>query len=276
MKRTGRDLTRGLFLRIDNVQTYVKHGDQRIGRENHMNIGIAGTAWETFDYNPMATSVLEKQRCIDRNLRAKVTVQQLASLVDLDHMRTIGILQWLQVLVQYIPQLAEFRTDVAELYRTEGSKSRQPLRKTAGHPLSTVAKNENATTELRDALVDFLEQIGQSDEDHQDRLQFIGGDGLTYERLLFMKRLQRHQSNAFRRLDMVQPFLETWHTQWMFLSSVFEAHYDTALSQDPSTLGHNMAKINQKPVTNVKKVDYYPAAYSAYLILDCRMLDCWR
>jgi len=46
---------------------------------------------------------------------------------------------------------------------------------------------------------------------------------------------------------------------------------------DPSSLGHSAAKIiGRKKPTNLKKVDYHQHSQLAYLILDVRILDCWR
>ncbi|KAF6748295.1 hypothetical protein DFP72DRAFT_1074559 [Ephemerocybe angulata] len=45
---------------------------------------------------------------------------------------------------------------------------------------------------------------------------------------------------------------------------------------DPSTSGHSSTVIGRAPPANLKKVDYYPAVDLLYLVLDTRMLDCWR
>ena len=64
-------------------------------------------------------------------------------------------------------------------------------------------------------------------------------------------------------VDIPQPNLET--------------HYGPLpLTKDPSQLGHSAAKINQKRPAKLSKVDYYPALYGAYTILDARILDRWR
>lgn len=84
------------------------------------------------------------------------------------------------------------------------------------------------------------------------------------------------QDDSFKRFENVVPFLETWHTEWAFVSLIFESHWGDALTNDPSKLGHSATKIDQKPPTNLKKVDYYSAIFLAYLVLDVRMLDCFR
>ena len=44
VKVIGRDPERGLDLTFDNVQTYAKRWEARIGRESVMKVGMAGTA----------------------------------------------------------------------------------------------------------------------------------------------------------------------------------------------------------------------------------------
>ncbi|KAM5546217.1 hypothetical protein V8D89_000344 [Ganoderma adspersum] len=91
-------------------------------------------------------------------------------------------------------------------------------------------------------------------------------------------RLMQFHPDAFKRFDIVYPFLETWHAQWTYLSLIYETHYGSMvpLTDDPSRLGHSAAKIGQKPPAKMSKVDYYPALYGAYTVLDARILDCWR
>ncbi|KAK7687036.1 hypothetical protein QCA50_009536 [Cerrena zonata] len=217
-------------------------------------------------------SIRTSQRC-------DWTTEKLVKLIDISHMRRIGILQWLQVLVNYVPALAYLKPEIARRFRSVEHGAILPLprnERTLVHPLSTVAKNENITSEFRDALLDFFTQLGQHDQDFVNRLIFVAGDGLTYERLLQIKSYMKDQTNSLRRFDLIEPILETWHTGWTNLSQNFETHWGDSSHRDPSTLGHSATKINQKKPSNLKKVDYYPALYSAFLVLDARMLDCWR
>ncbi|KAH9917526.1 hypothetical protein B0H21DRAFT_879595 [Amylocystis lapponica] len=277
VRAIGRDATRAAILRFDNVQKYAKQREMRLGRETAMKIGIAANVAEAVDYNSAATDIQDKRARIAENKRAGLTVYQLLKMIDLDHIATVGTLQWLQVLVTYIPQLAQYRGDVTKLYHSDATRLAVPRnRKTNLHPLATVAKNEAIVTELRDALVDFLDQMGQQDEDFVERLIFVGGDGLTFAQLNQLKRLLRDQANEFRRFELIQPFLEIWHTEWTFLSHTQETHWGDPLTKDPAKLGHSAVKINQKPPSNLKKVDFYPAAHLSYIVLDVRMLDCWR
>jgi hypothetical protein len=83
----------------------------------------------------------------------------------------------------------------------------------------------------------------------------------------------KHEFESFR---IVEPFLEAWHTEWTFLCDINETFWAPDGSEDPSTLGYSSCKIGQDPPTNLKKVDYYPNCELVYLILDARIIDCWR
>jgi hypothetical protein len=48
------------------------------------------------------------------------------------------------------------------IYHTRGAKLPLPEWATKVHPLASSGKKETVTTELKDALVDFLGQMGQS------------------------------------------------------------------------------------------------------------------
>jgi hypothetical protein len=96
-------------------------------------------------------------------------------LIDHEHFEMVGILHWLRTLVDFVPELAEHKSHVSLLFRTRAAKHRIPARPTKVHPLATSGKNETVTTELKDALLDFLDQIGQSREDYTRRLLLVGG-----------------------------------------------------------------------------------------------------
>ncbi|THG93874.1 hypothetical protein EW026_g7477 [Hermanssonia centrifuga] len=277
IRTLGTAPNRAPMMRTDNIQQYLKRREMRMGKTNQMKIGMSAMVNEIEDFNPIAFDLDDKLKRIRESKRRELTTEKLLDMIDGDHSICVGVLQWLQVLVNYIPQLEKMKGEITKLYRTEGAKIPLPRkRKTAIYPLATVAKNENITTEFRDALLDFLSQIGQHDSHFNRRLVLVGGDGLTYERLLQIKSYLGSQDNELRRFDLIEPFLENWHTGWTQLSLTFESHWGEPLTKDPSKLGHSASKIGQKKPVNVKKVDYYPAAYMAYIVLDVRMVDCWR
>ena len=163
----GKDPDSWPILRLDNVQSYSKRRDLRMGRVNQMRIGTAATMMEAEDFLPAAMDVDDHRARIAENKRKDITVPLLLALVDNTHTDMLGALQWLWVLVNYVPELSRYKAKVSELYRTKGAKKQiNPHRKTKVHPLATNAKNEAKTTELKDALLDFLGQMDQCDHDY--------------------------------------------------------------------------------------------------------------
>ena len=282
VKAIGRDWERGLDLTFDNVQSYAKQWEMRIGRENVMRVGMAGTAVELEDFDPQAVDLSERRRLINegRPKRMSLTAKDLKGLLNERHNRTVGALHWLQVLVTYVPQLESYKRYVQEMFRTAPPASmrldQDGVRRTVVHPLATSAKNETSSTDLRDGLVDFLEQIGQTPEDHHPHVTLVGGDGLTFEQLGNLKRMMQLQDEPFKNFEIIQPYLQLWHTEWTDLCRLFVAHFGEEGSEDPSTIGHSSSKIGFKRPANLAKIDYYPGSHHLYRIFDSRILDCWR
>ncbi|KAI1781902.1 hypothetical protein LXA43DRAFT_1105136 [Ganoderma leucocontextum] len=272
----GRDPLQWLFCVGDNAQRGHKQREMRMGRENSMKVGFAATAMDAIDFDGDAPDLDDHLRRVAQNLRAQLNPDGLRDMIDFAHIEVALELQWLQVLTNYVPSLARYKPAVVKLFETEGAKLIVPPHKTRIRPLAPAAKNESITTELRDALIDILGQLGQHANDYVLRVFPIGGDGLTFEKAVLLKQLLQFQTDPFQRFDLIYPFLETWHAQWTYLSLIYESHFGPLLSNDPSSLGHSATKINQKRPSNLSKVDYYPALYTAYIVLDARMLDCWR
>ncbi|EGO02456.1 hypothetical protein SERLA73DRAFT_119706 [Serpula lacrymans var. lacrymans S7.3] len=237
----GNDEIQWPIIQMDNVQGYTHQRNSRIGREDIMITGTAGTVIEAHNFN----------------------------MIDQAHHRTIMSLHWLQVLVFYVPELAHYKTEVSQLICTKALKKRLSLKATVAHPLATNTFNETRTTELKEALLDFLAQINQTPDFYKQRLVLVGGDGLN------LKRYLQFHSNTFERLDIIEPILELWHTEWTNLSRLFETHWGEGISNDPSTLGHSASQIGRKAPINLKKVDYYPCFHLANLVLETWLLDCW-
>ena len=167
----GRDASKWGIMWIDNVQQYIRQRDLRIGRENQMKVGIAATYFEIDPegFVEGAADLDDKRMRIAENKRKDLTIDQVLSWVDHQHLETVGVLHWLKVLTDYIPELESYRTHVSLLFRTRAPKHRIPARKTEVYPLATSGKNETVTTELKDALLDFFAQIG-----HLKTMRLVG------------------------------------------------------------------------------------------------------
>ena len=263
-------------IRLDNVQNYLLQCRPGIGRESKLNIGLAATYYEVEDVDPAVFDLEDKRHRLAEKKRKDLTVNQLLGFVDSQHIESVCVLQWINTLIQHIPQLSHLKPHISMLYRTRCAKEKLPAKPTKAHPLASSSRNETITTDLKEALLDFLEQTGHTNEGFKNRLFPIGGDGLTFEKILSIKEFLQLHDNEFDRLEILDPLLEWWHTLWTDLSRLYGCHWGADLSHDPSSLGHSAAKIGRKKPSNLKKVDYYQHSQLAYLVLDVRILDCWR
>ena len=81
----------------DNVQNYHIQRDQAIGRENHLNIGLAAIYYEV-DVDDIGISLFDldrKRRMIEKGERAKLSVAKLQDMIDQRHIENVCILQWM-------------------------------------------------------------------------------------------------------------------------------------------------------------------------------------
>ena len=272
----GADVDSIGVIRLDNVQNYLIQRNPAIGHENKLNIGLSATYYEVEGIDPHVFDLSEKYERLAENKRKDLTVNNFVSLVDSQHLETVGILQWINTLVQHIPELSFMKKHVSMLYRTRAAKQRLPPKQTKVHPLALSSRNETVVTDLKEALLDFLAQTGQMAESFKKHLFPIGGDGLTFNKILDIQDFLQFHKNEFETLRVLDPLLEWWHSLWTDLSRLFGSHWGGDLSKDPSTLSHSATKIRRKKPSNLKKVDYFQHSQLAYLVLDARMLDCWR
>ncbi|KAJ6599623.1 hypothetical protein B0H10DRAFT_2322822 [Mycena sp. CBHHK59/15] len=245
----GRDLDKSGVLLFDNVQNLARVRDQRIGRENHMNVGMSAL-W------------------VEAGAHINVDVDQLLGFLDQKDADETGYLEWLEVLVRCIKPLNNQKPKVSACYR-QHEKLVVPLHKSVVHPLAASGKKETIPSELKDGLLDFLEQI--------PRKLIVGGDGLSYAMVLQLQSYLQFHKDTFESLEILEPQLQVWHTKWTDLIRIFQTHWGrvSGKSINPSSLGHSAGKIGRAAPSNMKKVEFYPGSQLLYLVLDARMLDCW-
>ena len=121
----GRDPRRGLDLTFDNVQTYAKQWEIRIGRENVMKVGMAATAIEIDHFNPEAVNLKKRRQliCEGKEKKKALTAERVLKLLDVDHTQIVSALHWLQILITYIPQLDEYKCYIREMFREKPTVS---------------------------------------------------------------------------------------------------------------------------------------------------------
>ncbi|KAJ7429297.1 hypothetical protein FB451DRAFT_963813, partial [Mycena latifolia] len=220
----GRLTTKGKVVIFDNVQHFNRQRDLRIGRENSMIIGIAGTMFEIV-VDADALDLLDKRKRIVSSRRPHLTLDELLELIDQSHLEEIGILQYLEAMLNYIPEATVYKEDIHLRYRTRVARIQAPIEKTPIHPFATSGKNEAVITELKDAFLDFLEQMGQTEGDYDSRLWFGGGDGMSYNNMLLLKKYLQNHSDPFQSFELLRPILQLWHTMWTDLCRICETHW---------------------------------------------------
>jgi hypothetical protein len=75
-------------------------------------------------------------------------------------------------------------------------------------------------TELKSSLLDFEAQIGQTQKKYVQRVQPVGGDGLSFQRVLELKSYLRFHEHEFGSFGLLKPFLEALHTLWTNLCDI--------------------------------------------------------
>ncbi|KAJ7508161.1 hypothetical protein B0H11DRAFT_2185164 [Mycena galericulata] len=236
----GRLTTQAKAIIFDNVQHFQRQRDLRIGRENTMIIGIAGTFF-SFTVDVAALDVLDKRHRILHSRRPSITVHDLLQLIDQPHLKRIGILQFLESLSNYIPEASIYKKEIYIRYRTRVSKLQVPPGKTPISPLATSGKNEASISELKDGLLDFLE-LGQTEADYDSQLFFGGGDGMSYNNMLLLKKYLQNHKDPFQSFELLRPVLQLWHTFSTDLCRICETHWGDPLNDNPATLGHSAKK----------------------------------
>ncbi|KAJ7703574.1 hypothetical protein B0H17DRAFT_912268, partial [Mycena rosella] len=272
----GVQMVKANIIIFDNSQHFRRQRERRIGRENAMVIGISASFMQVL-VESTALDPADKRSRLSLNLRRTVTVEQILDLIDFSHLREIGIPQFLQALATYVPEAEIYKAEIALRYRTRCKKRQVTLGQSDINTLASSGKNEAYIPELKDALLDFKNQIGQTEADFDNRLWFCGGDGMSYNNmLLIQKYLRNHTESPFQSFQLMRPVLQVWHTMWTDICRIHETHWGTPLNDNPASLGNSAKKIGRPAPANLKKVDYYPAADLLALVHDTRMLDCWR
>ncbi|KAJ3792343.1 hypothetical protein GGU11DRAFT_819057 [Lentinula aff. detonsa] len=267
------------IVRFDNLQKQVHAHYERVGWEARMMIGCAGTFCKAEGFTKEAVSLQKKRKWLAKNLCATLTFNQLWDLIDHDYLSNVLPLLWLQILIDIlstiIPEASRTYSELHELFLEFGIKRNASPRKTRIFPLKSNAYNETITSNLLKALKDFLAQLGQTTESYLPGLILAGGDGLSYEQMIQLKNYLQFGANEFDRLEIIEPFLEIWHTLWTNLSRIYEAHWVGLISADPSTLGFGANSLKRRAPGNVSKVDYYPYIDLLDSQVDARVLDIW-
>ncbi|THH16899.1 hypothetical protein EUX98_g9229 [Antrodiella citrinella] len=267
---------------LDNLQAWAARRDQRIGNENKMILGTGATAVELEDLLPDALDFDAWQAKHKEGMkeRESFTIEDLVDDIDVEHLKQVGVLHWLDALVFYVPALEEYRSELTKAFDFEVQKHQiNPNRHSKVQPLGTNSANETTTKGMRDALFDFLEQTGITEEtlkEHRE-VQFVSGDGKSFENIGKTKQYLSSQEGDFKSLNFVYEILELWHTKWTDLGRNTHGKWGKgAETTDPSTLGFIAKTINSPAPSDTKKPDFYPNARLMEVTVQAHMLHCWE
>ncbi|KAJ7878115.1 hypothetical protein B0H14DRAFT_2567380 [Mycena olivaceomarginata] len=192
-------------LLLDNVQEYCDVWEQGIGRTSMLKVGCAGTWVKLDDCAPGAFDAKPYYDKVALQERKTLTSDELFDDIDWDSMRVAIPLQWARALIEYIPQLQHFTTEINSMFRT-GLASNHRIREC--QPLPTNAERSTELQGMARAVADFNRSVGISSEDAGKTLQWIRGDGASYALLLNLSTYL----GPTRTFKNVIATPELWHT----------------------------------------------------------------
>ncbi|KAI0055021.1 hypothetical protein BV25DRAFT_1922169 [Artomyces pyxidatus] len=199
---------------FDNMQAMARRREQKLGTANKMIIGTGATAVKMENCEPGAFDLAPILEKYEQGGCRELRIQDVLDKIDIERMQKVFAYHWLDALVTYVPDLAVYRTEVSKLFARNIRKHQiNPKQHTTVYPLSTNSANEVSTRGLKDALTDFLKQLGITKTTLGKRLIFFHGDGKSYEGMLKVKKYLSASFDSFSSLRFIRPVLELWHTK---------------------------------------------------------------
>jgi hypothetical protein len=260
----------------DNIQAYARQRDHRIGRENRMITGLAGTAVEMEDYDPQAFDMNDLIQRQKQQERKKLTTDLILADIDAQHLENVAVVHFLHCLLNFVPALSPYRQKLREYVASVVSKNQIPkTRRTNVTPLATNSANEMITQGMKEGILDFAStQMGMNKETLNNMASIWSGDGKTFNMLLSLKKMSAMESDDFHSFRWMIPLLELWHTKWTDMSRIVRTHWGS--SDEPNSLA-TIAGLAECPTpSDMRKVDFYDGAHLINLALDAHLLVCWE
>ncbi|KAI0038499.1 hypothetical protein FA95DRAFT_1505585, partial [Auriscalpium vulgare] len=263
---------------FDNIQNYDRVYDVRMGRDNKMITGCMGTSVKMEDCPKDAFDIGPIQANIENGARRNVTATEIMGKIDDIHIDNILCYHWADVLVSYVPSLALYRSELSEKFEKNTMKHQiNKQRHTKVFPLGTNSANEASTKGVKEAIADFLHQLGIKASNIGNRLIFFHGDGKTFDGIHKMKKYVSGSRNTYSKLRFVRPVLELWHTKWTDLSRICRTHWGGSRStSDPSSLGFMAKAINVASPTDFHKVHFYNSKHLVDVVTRGHILQRWE
>jgi hypothetical protein len=265
------------FIILDNVQKYSRARDPTIARENVMITGMNAFFVESKGYgiDPKVYDYEDKQCRVAQGLRYRLSVDQLAGYIDQPDAVVSGGLLFAESLCRIVPSLRVHLPQIRQRLRDTATLL-VPLHQAVVHPLATSGKKQTVPTELKDGVLDFLQQAGRSPlNGRKIDMISLGGDGFTVKALQQLKAYLQFHTDPLQSLRIVTPMRQIWHEKWTDVSRIHKTHWGPTGSQNrnPASLGHSAMLIKRSPPADMSKVDFYPGSQLIYLVLDARILN---
>ncbi|KAL0564863.1 hypothetical protein V5O48_017176 [Marasmius crinis-equi] len=221
-----------------------------------MLVGTAGTGCLLEGFDIIAVDLNERMRLIRLNKRGTFTFPDYIDLIDFSYLEVALELETLSILIGWVSELGDIHRDgVHELWTTVGTKRQVKPRKTQIFPLASNAYKETTLGDMNKSIRDMLAKLGQKDDSYKQRVWFAGGDGLSFERLVQLANTMQFQDSEYQ---------------------IYEAHWDSEKSRDPSSIGWAANLLKRKGPADLKKVHFYKYRDLMYIVLRAHILDCWR
>lgn len=270
-----------LWLCMDNIQYKTINRDHRIGSSGRMVIGTSGTAIEMEDCPPNAFDLAAWVKKVHESPRRTSTLEDLRNDIDWAHLEKVRALHWLDALVLFVPDLlAVYGGRVEFVFQTELRKHQiNPNRHTKIHPLATNGANEVTIQGMKDALLDFLEQIGITKSTYSGKIQLFSGDGKSFEVARNVKAFRSGHFEAFSSFEHILELPEMWHTKWTEGCRICSGAWgdmEEGTDCDPSSLGYMAKAIKVPTPSDLRKVDFYSCARLIKVTAQAHMLNCWE
>ncbi|KAG6915753.1 hypothetical protein DXG01_010020 [Tephrocybe rancida] len=262
----------------DNIQTYARARDHRLGRESRMIKGYAGTAVEMQDFEPGAEDLEALKAKQNLQERRQLTAQTILDDIDNTHLDNVAAGDFLETLITFVPALASLREDLDRWISTVLTKTQiPPTRKSKITPLATNSSDEIHVQGMKQGVLDFFSvQMGIDKETLANRCFVKSGDGKTFDQLHKLKKYLAAESGDFESFRWLVPLLELWHTKWTDLSRVARGHWGKDFPNDPSTLAFAAKQAACPTPSDLRKVDFYDGAHIVNLTLDANLLNIWE
>ncbi|KAF5384343.1 hypothetical protein D9615_003177 [Tricholomella constricta] len=261
----------------DNIQAYAPVRGARIGRESRMVKGLAATVVIMEDVVPGAFDLGELLRRQALQERRNLSPELIFDDIDWTHQDHVREVEFIRPLIHCMPALSIYREDL-KVYASE-KLCIFPLPKTRHtkiFPLATNGYDEMHIQEMKQAVLDFTDQMGIDAGNLNGRCIVTSGDGKTFEQLLKLRRHMVAEDGDFESFRWIIPLLELWHTKWTDLSRTVRGHWGEGHADDLSTLAC-LAKLAGCPTpSNLRKVEFYDGAHLIELSLDAHILNCWE